>query len=231
MPRPQTRRRFLTNLAGAGTGAALLTGRSLAAEPALETTTVRFGKIPVICFAPQYVCEELLRAEGFTDIRYVDAEPLSYSTDLGRGKYDFCANVTPAHIAAFAAGTSMAILTGVHAGCYELFGREGIRSIADLKGKRVGTGAAADLIEIMAAYVGLDPKMDVTIVTDPSGKTLDEFAQGKLDAYMGLPPEPQIYCTAAAFASRSSEPRSTRRGRSISAAAWPAVANLSRDTR
>ena len=192
MPRPQTRRRFLTSLAGAGAGAALLTGRALAAEPALETTTVRFGKIPVICFAPQYVCEELLRAEGFTDIRYVNAEPLSYSTDLGRGKYDFCANVTPAHIAAFAAGTSMAILTGVHAGCYELFGRDGIRGIADLKGKRVGTGAAADLIEIMAAYVGLDPKKDVTIVTDPSGRTLDEFAQGKLDAYMGLPPEPQI---------------------------------------
>jgi NitT/TauT family transport system substrate-binding protein len=172
MRRFHTRRRFLTNLAGAGAGIALLPRRAAAAEPPPETATVRFGKISVICFAPQYVCEELLRAEGFTDIRYVNTEPLSYSTDLGRGKYDFCANVTPAHIAAFAAGTSMAILSGVHAGCYELFGRDGIRGIADLKGKRVGTGAAADLIEIMAAYVGLDPKKDVTIVTDPSGKTL-----------------------------------------------------------
>jgi NitT/TauT family transport system substrate-binding protein len=130
----------------------------LAAEPALETTTVRFGRIPVICFAPQYVCEELLRAEGFTESRYVNAEPLNYSADLGRGKYDFCANVTPAHIAAFAAGASMAILAGVHAGCSELFGHAGIRGIADLKGKRVGTGAAADLIEIVACLqsTGLD---------------------------------------------------------------------------
>src|ERR1700745_1106200 len=125
MPRPQTRRRFLTTLAGAGAGAALLTGRALAAEPALETTTVRFGKIPVICFAPQYVCEELLRAEGFTEIRYVSADPVNLSADLGRGKDDFCANVTPAHIAAIAGGAPMAILAGVHAGCYELFGHDG----------------------------------------------------------------------------------------------------------
>ena len=61
----QTRRRFLTSLAGAGAGAFLLPAPGLhAAEPALETTTVRLPKIPVICFAPQYVCEELLRAEG-----------------------------------------------------------------------------------------------------------------------------------------------------------------------
>ena len=26
---------------------------------------------PGICIAPQYVAEELLRAEGFTDVRYV----------------------------------------------------------------------------------------------------------------------------------------------------------------
>ena len=191
MPQMQTRRRVLRAIA-AMSAVTLPARRLLAAEPAPEITTVRFGKIPVICFAPQYVCEELLRAEGFTDIRYVNAEPVNYSADLGRGKYDFCANVTPAHIAAFAGGASMAILAGVHAGCYELFGHGGIRGIADLKGKRVGTGAAADLIEIMAAYAGLDPKKDVTIVTDPSGKALDEFTQGKLDAYMGLPPEPQI---------------------------------------
>ena len=30
------------------------------------------ARMPVICFAPQYVCEALLRADGFTDVRYVD---------------------------------------------------------------------------------------------------------------------------------------------------------------
>jgi len=98
MPQTQTRRRVLTAIA-AISAVTLPAPRLLAAEPAAEITSVRFGKIPVICFAPQYVCEELLRAEGFTEIRYVNAEPVNYSADLGRGKYDFCANVTPAHIA------------------------------------------------------------------------------------------------------------------------------------
>src|SRR5215472_15100651 len=68
----QTRRRFLTMTALVGTAGILSPRRGWADEPALETTTVRFGKLPVICFAPQYICESLLRAEGFTDVRYID---------------------------------------------------------------------------------------------------------------------------------------------------------------
>src|SRR5689334_3344850 len=76
----QSRRRFLKNVAWAGAaglggvGAASLGGRgkSLAAEPPPEVTTIRFEKDTATCIAPQ-VAEELLRAEGFTDIRYVEA--------------------------------------------------------------------------------------------------------------------------------------------------------------
>jgi len=150
---------------------------------------------------------------------------VNYSADLGRGKYDFCANVTPAHIAAIAAGASMAILAGIHAGCYELFGHDGIRGIADLKGKRVGTGAAADLIEIMAAYVGLDPKKDVTIVLDPSGKASMSSRWASWTHIWACRPSRSCY-TPAVFASRSSEPPSTRPGRSISAAPWPATGSF-----
>ena len=53
---------------------------SQAAEGALETTTVRIAKIGAICLAPQYVSEELLRAEGFTDIRYVEVGKLRHRT-------------------------------------------------------------------------------------------------------------------------------------------------------
>ena len=65
----QTRRRFLAMTVLAGAAGILPPQRAWAAEPALETTTVRLGRLPVICFAPQYVCEALLRAEGFTDVR------------------------------------------------------------------------------------------------------------------------------------------------------------------
>ena len=41
-----------------------------AAEPAPETTRIRLYQAPTICLAPQYVAEDLLRAEGFSEIEY-----------------------------------------------------------------------------------------------------------------------------------------------------------------
>jgi NitT/TauT family transport system substrate-binding protein len=72
MSQSQRRRRFLTNLSLAGAASLLRTPPVLAAEEALETTTVRLPKVLGVCVSPQYVAEELLRAEGFTDIVYVE---------------------------------------------------------------------------------------------------------------------------------------------------------------
>jgi NitT/TauT family transport system substrate-binding protein len=189
----QTRRRFLTTLSLTGGAGFLGVPRSFAAEPPPETTTVRLPKWPVICFAPQYVCEELLRDEGFSDIRYVDIKiktGLEPSEELGHS-VDFASNSALGHIFAIGAGAPITIVSPVHGGCYELFAHGGIRSIADLKGKRVGAGSSDPLISLMAAWVGLDPKKDLTVITDPAAKPLDLFVAGKLDAYLGFPPEPQ----------------------------------------
>jgi NitT/TauT family transport system substrate-binding protein len=69
----QNRRRFLTTLSSAG-AAGLLIGPapSLAQEAPPETTTVRLTMMPGICIAPQYVAEELLKSEGFSEVKYVD---------------------------------------------------------------------------------------------------------------------------------------------------------------
>jgi NitT/TauT family transport system substrate-binding protein len=187
----QTRRRFLTTLSLAGAAGVLPPQRAWAAEAALETTTVRLGREPVICFAPQYVCEALLRADGFTDVRYVDASYRTQSEDLGRGKYDFKSALSLSWITAIDAGAQIAVVAGVHAGCYELFAHGDIRGIADLKGKRVGHGGGLELISMMAAYVGLDPKKDLTLVDYPAAKHVDLFAEGKLDACLAFPPEVQ----------------------------------------
>ena len=182
MPMTLSRRRVLSAIGLAGAGA-LAAPRVLAAEARLETTTVRFAKIPLICFAPQYVCEDLLRMEGFTDIRYVDTKPGGvFVQDLAEGKYHFTSNVTAQNVVLVDSGLPITLVAGIHAGCYELFGSDGTRNVRDLKGKRVGTIAATDLLEMMAALVGLDPKKDLTIINDPEAKPLDQFIQGKLDA-------------------------------------------------
>jgi NitT/TauT family transport system substrate-binding protein len=70
----QTRRDFLTAMSGAGTLGLFSAPRALAAEGPLETTSVRLFKSSLICSAaPQYAAEELLRAEGFKEIAYIEA--------------------------------------------------------------------------------------------------------------------------------------------------------------
>ena len=73
MPITESRRHFLTQLATAGViglGGIPIRSRSSAAEPPPEVTTVTLEKAPpAICIAPEYVAEDLLRAEGVTDIR------------------------------------------------------------------------------------------------------------------------------------------------------------------
>ena len=66
-----TRRAFVRTAGLASAGSLLGLRESVAAEPALETRTLRIVQAPGICFAPQYVVEELLRAEGFSDVQYV----------------------------------------------------------------------------------------------------------------------------------------------------------------
>jgi NitT/TauT family transport system substrate-binding protein len=50
---------------------------------------MRITKNQGICYAPQYVAEEFLRDEGFTDIRFVDAPPPEIGAAIARGEVDF----------------------------------------------------------------------------------------------------------------------------------------------
>jgi NitT/TauT family transport system substrate-binding protein len=92
-------------------------------------------------------------------------------------------------------GAPVVILAGVHVGCFELFGTEQIRAIRDLKGKTVAVSAlgAAEHVFLasMAAYVGLDPRQDINWVTHPFAESTRLLAEGKVDAVLGLPPQPQ----------------------------------------
>jgi NitT/TauT family transport system substrate-binding protein len=189
-----TRRRFLTTLSLAGAAGLIRAPRALAAEGVLETTSVRLSKIPAICYAPLYVAEELLRAEGFTDIRYV---PTGINTPEGisRGEIDFGSNFAPVLIAALDRGMPITALGPVHLGCFEVFGNEGIHSILELKGKSVGVQALGSpthlFLSVIATNIGIDPGKDINWVTSGSVRPMQLFVDGKIDAFLGLPPEPQ----------------------------------------
>jgi NitT/TauT family transport system substrate-binding protein len=93
------------------------------------------------------------------------------------------------------AGEPLTVIAGAHVGCFELFASDTVRRIADLKGKSVGVQAIGSsqhvFLASMATYVGLDPNKDINWVTSPSVKPKELFADGKIDAFLGFPPEPQ----------------------------------------
>jgi len=213
MPIVQSRRHLLTNIAVAGAtgfaglGAAGFYGgrKSVAAEPPPEVTTIRFEKDPVTCIAPQ-VFQELLRAEGFTDIRYVDltedhirqadaANSDAITDMIGRREVDFGRSFAPNLIMGMNAGAPVTVLSGLHLGCFEVFGKNEIRSLGDLKGRAVGANynsqQADRLLTIMLYLIGLHPNRDVRWVTDPSLRLMDLFVEGKIDAFLAAPPDLQ----------------------------------------
>jgi NitT/TauT family transport system substrate-binding protein len=190
----QTRRRFLTTISMAGAAGLFGMPRVRAAEGALETTTVRLVNDGSICIAPEYVAEELLRAEGFTDIRYVNAPGSQQVDALLHHELDFSNFFPGGNIPQIDAGSPIVVLAGIHVGCFELFAREGTRHIADLKGKTIGLRVTpVGVLTLMAAEVGLDPAKDIRWVTgaDRGSDPLELFVQGKIDAFLGFPPEPQ----------------------------------------
>jgi NitT/TauT family transport system substrate-binding protein len=197
MPTIQTRRQFLTTLSLAG-AAGLVRGPPLqAAEGPLETTTVRFMRIPAICHAPQFVAEELLRAEGFTDIQFVDAASgAEINEAIARGKIDFNLHFASQFVSAIDGGAPITILAGAHVGCFELIANDTVRALTDLKGKSVGVeslGSSPHLfVSVMAAHVGLDPAKDIRWVESSLKVRPSElFVEGKVDAFLGSPPQPQ----------------------------------------
>jgi NitT/TauT family transport system substrate-binding protein len=193
MQTPHSRRSFLASLSLAGAASMLDRSDCLAQEGPPETTTVRIPTGRVICNAPTYIADELLRAEGFTDIQHVPVTPERAGPEpMERGELDFAMVYTPPMVAAIDAGSPATVLAGVHVGCNSLFAHEGIRSVRDLKGKKVGGGLVRQpLIASMAAYVGLDPAKDIEWVSSPFAIAKELFIEHKIDAFLALPPDPQ----------------------------------------
>jgi NitT/TauT family transport system substrate-binding protein len=192
----QSRRDFLASASLAAATGLLGARNSLADEGPPEITTIRLPFNSNICLAPQFVAEELLRADGFTDVRYVRSSGgLAEPQMAGNGEIDFGTTTAAALAYQLDAGASVTALAGVHSGCYELFAHGPIESIRDLKGRSVGikslTSGGHLHLAIMAAHVGLDPHQDIDWVTSPGGNPKELFAEGKVDAFIGFPPEPQ----------------------------------------
>jgi NitT/TauT family transport system substrate-binding protein len=193
----QSRRRFLVSTSLAAAAGVFAPRAVLAAEGPPEPTTIRLRKQLSICFAPLYVVEAFLHAEGFTDVQWVTSSPdiVAEVKMVERGDVNFGINFAGTIVHQLDGGLQITALGGLHAGCYELFAKEPINSVKDLRGRRVAvdhrSGGQHLYIAIMASNVGLDPNQDIEWVTSSDVSALDRFAAGEADAFLGFPPEPQ----------------------------------------
>lgn len=209
-----SRRDLVRDVAFAGAASAAgLAPRWLAAEPAPEVSTIRIVQIPALCVAPQYPTEELLRAEGFADVRYVpETEAFGSAKPLATGEADVSLVFAGPLVQRVDAGEPVVALAGVMVGCFELFAREGIRTVADLKGKTVAVNAIGGTTQVfvsaIAAYVGVDPRRDIKWLVHPMPEQKRLLAEGRIDALLGFPPTPhelrtrKIRCASTAAAAR-----------------------------
>ncbi len=154
------RREFLRKVSAAATmGVFGLPPQGANAEPPPETTAIRLFQIPVaLCTAPEYLAEDLLREEGFTEVQYVKKAAGGGEREkaLASGEVQISMGLAARHVIQVDEQAPIVLLAGVHVGCYELFGTDRVRSIRDLK-----------------------------------GKSMRLLAEGKIDGFLGYPPEPQ----------------------------------------
>jgi hypothetical protein len=175
------RRRFMAS-ATAAAAVGMIGGPGFADEGPPETMTIRLAYYSNICLAPTLIAGELLRAEGFKDIQYVRA-PESFTVPelVARGEVHFASTFAGTLAHHLDNGLPITALAGIHAGCYELFAHEPIRTISDLRGRSVAIQELNSdghfYLAIMAAHVGLDPQRDFTWVTGPDLNPLKLFAE------------------------------------------------------
>ena len=193
----QTRREFVTALTAAGASGALgLDAHSVAADAPPEIKKIRLVRIPGICIAPQYVAEDLLRTEGFTDVSYIETTAgMEASKAIAVGDADFTIIFSAPVLLSIEAGAPVLLLGGVHVGCFELFATERVRTLRDLRGKKVAVQTLQSsqhiFLSSMAAHVGLNPSKDINWVTYPSPESIQRLAGGSIDALLTFPPESQ----------------------------------------
>jgi NitT/TauT family transport system substrate-binding protein len=194
-----SRREFLVKFSALGVGACLgLDSGTASAEPPPETTTLKMifdPGISAICYAPQFVAEELLRAEGFKNIRYVKLVGDSETTTIASGQADINADFAASTVLALDRGSPITVLSGLHVGCMEVVSAGRVKTIRELRGKTLGLSAFGGpdhiLMSSMLAYVGIDPRKDVKwALYEPLGES-KILAEEKVDAIVVFPPRSQ----------------------------------------
>src|SRR5438876_6133363 len=159
------------------------------------SNTVRVGYVGITCEAPIFSAVEngFFKEEGL-DVSLVKCEWANYKDVLALGGFDVTHHLIMYFLKPIEQGLDVKFTGGIHRGCLRVqaLAKGNIRSIKDLRGKRIGGPGMGTPPFIFANRVlgaqGIDPGKEITWIVFPAGELGLALDKGEVDAVANSEP-------------------------------------------
>jgi NitT/TauT family transport system substrate-binding protein len=166
----------------------LLIGCKKSSEPS-DSNKVRVGYIGLTCEAPIFTAVEkgFFKEEGL-DVSLVKCDWKNYKDVLALGGYDVTHHLVMYFLKPIEQGLDVKFTGGIHRGCLRVqaAAKGNIKTVADLRGKRIGVPGMGTPPFIFANRVlganGIDPSKEITWIVFPAGELGLALDKGEVDA-------------------------------------------------
>src|SRR5437870_6720844 len=163
--------------------------RKNAGSSTVESNKIRVGYIGLTCEAPIFSAVEkgFFKEEGL-DVSLVKCEWANYKDVLALGGFDITHHLVMYFLKPIEQGLDVKFTAGIHRGCLRVqaANRGDIRSVNDLRGKRIGVPGMGTPPFIFANRVlgahGIDPSKEISWVVFPAGELGLALDKGEVDA-------------------------------------------------
>src|SRR5213596_3209451 len=153
------------------------------------SNTVRVGYVGITCEAPIFSAVEngFFKEEGL-DVKLVKCEWANYKDVLALGGFDITHHLVMYFLKPIEQGLDVKFTGGIHRGCLRVqaAAKGNIRTVKDLKGKRIGVPGMGTPPFIFANRVlganGIDPGKEITWLVFPAGELGLALDKGEVDA-------------------------------------------------
>ncbi len=176
--------------AGAALTAVLLSGCDRGSDSATRNPNkIRVGYVGLTCEAPIFSAVEkgFFKEEGL-EVELVKCDWKNYKDVLALGGYDITHHLVMYFLKPLEQGLDVKFTGGIHRGCLRVQAAVNgpIRSVKDLKGKRIGVPGMGTPPFIFANRVlganGIDPSREITWLVFPAGELGLALDKGEVDA-------------------------------------------------
>ena len=170
-------------------GALVLAGCKRDSQSSGDTNKIRVGYIGITCEAPIFSAVEngFFKEEGL-EVELVKCEWSKYKDVLALGGYDITHHLVMYFLKPIEQGLDVRFTAGIHRGCLRVQGPVdgGARTVADLRGKRIGVPGMGTPPFIFASRAlgnaGIDPRDGVQWKVFPAGELGLALKKGEVDA-------------------------------------------------